>query len=106
MSVWHSQKTGAVTDSLGVNPDVGLSNEEAAQRLAKGGPNRLVVEQEIRFLAILKEEVTEPMILLLFGVGILYGILDPNITDALTILFVVTVLVLLKFGTNTALKTQ
>ena len=96
MSKWHSQETKEVANSLGVNPEVGLTNEEAAQRLAKAGPNKLVEEREIRFLAILKEEVTEPMILLLLTIGVLYGILDPNVADALTIIAVVTILVLVE----------
>ena len=96
MSKWHSQEAKEVVSSLGVNPDVGLTDEEAAQRLAKVGPNRLVEEGEIRFLAILKEEITEPMILLLLAVGVLYGILDPNLADALTIIAVVTILVLVE----------
>ena len=51
-------------------------------------------EREIRFLAILREEVTEPMILLLLAIGVLYGVINRgNLTDSLTIIFVVTVLV-------------
>jgi Ca2+-transporting ATPase len=96
MTKWHSQQASEVVGSLGVNPDVGLTNEEAAQRLAKFGPNKLVEEREIRFLAILKEEITEPMILLLLVVGVLYGILDPNLADALTIIAVITILVLVE----------
>lgn len=94
MSTWHTKEAKEVAGSLGVNPDVGLSDSEAAQRLAKVGPNKLVEEHEIRFLAILKEELQEPMILLLLVIGVLYGILDPNIIDALTIIVVVTILVL------------
>jgi Ca2+-transporting ATPase len=96
MSRWHAEEAKEVADSLGVNPDVGLSDSEAAQRLAKAGPNKLVEEREVRFLAILKEEVTEPMILLLLVIGVLYGILDPNLADALTIIAVVTILVLVE----------
>ena len=96
MSRWHSQDTKEVTSLLGVNPQEGLTDEEAAQRLTKFGPNKLVEEREIHFLAILKEEVTEPMILLLLAIGVLYAILDPNIIDALTIIIIVTILVLVE----------
>src|SRR3990170_5844878 len=96
MSQWHSKEANEATRSLDVNVETGLTNEEAAQRLAKIGLNRLVEGREIRFLAILREEVTEPMILLLLAVGVLYGILDPNIADALTIIAVVTILVLVE----------
>jgi Ca2+-transporting ATPase len=96
MSQWHSKEAEEVVRSLGVNAETGLTNEQAAQRLAKVGLNKLVEEKEIRFLAILREEITEPMILLLLAVGVLYGILDPNIADALTIIAVVTILVLVE----------
>jgi Ca2+-transporting ATPase len=96
MSQWHSKNANEATRSLDVDAETGLTNEEASQRLAKTGPNKLVEQREIRFLAILREEVTEPMILLLLIVGVLYGILDPNIADALTIITVVTILVLVE----------
>jgi Ca2+-transporting ATPase len=96
MSQWHSKEAKEAPRSLGVNAETGLTNEEAAQRLAKYGPNKLVEQREIRFLGILKEEITEPMILLLLAVGVLYGILDPNIADALTIIAVITILVLVE----------
>ncbi len=75
--------------------ETGLTAEEAQSRLAKYGENKLVEEREIRFLAILREEITEPMILLLLAIGVLYGFINKgNLTDSLTIIFVVTVLVL------------
>ncbi len=77
------------------NSETGLTTQEAATRLSKFGLNTLVEEQEIRFLAILREEITEPMILLLLAIGILYGVINNgNLTDSLTIIAVVTVLVL------------
>ena len=96
MSMWHSEEIKEVTSSLDVNPELGLTDEEAAHRLEKVGPNKLVAEQEIHFLSILKEEVTEPMILLLLSIGVLYGVLDPNIVDALAIIVIVTILVLVE----------
>ena len=50
-------------------------------------------EKEICFLGILREEITEPMILLLIAVGVLYSILG-SLTDALTIIGIIIVLVL------------
>ena len=96
MNAWHTKEAKEAAGALGVNPDFGLSASEAARRLAKNGPNKLVEEHEIRFLAILKEEVQEPMIILLLVIGVLYGILDPNIADALTIIAVVTILVIVE----------
>lgn len=96
MSTWHAQNAKQVIDALEVNPDVGLTNSEATKRLARVGPNKLMEEDRIHFLAILKEEITEPMIILLLIIGVLYGILDPNLLDAITIIVVVTVLVLVE----------
>jgi Ca2+-transporting ATPase len=81
--------------SSGVNPETGLTDKEAAQRLATYGMNRFVEETEIRFLDILKEEITEPMILLLMFVGVIYSILG-SFTDALTIITVIIILVLVE----------
>jgi P-type Ca2+ transporter type 2C len=71
----------------------GLSGSEAAKRLGKYGPNRLFEPTKIKFWAIFKEEVTEPMILLLFTVGFFYSIWG-KLEDAITIVFVISVLVL------------
>jgi Ca2+-transporting ATPase len=57
------------------------------------GKNTLVQQRQIRFLSILREEVTEPMILLLIAVGVLYSILG-SLTDALTIIVIIIILVL------------
>jgi len=95
MSQSHSRELQDIIQSSGVNPETGLTDQEAAQRLTKYGPNRLVEEREIHFLAILKEEITEPMILLLIVVGVLYSILG-NLTDALTIIAIIVVLVLVE----------
>ncbi len=93
MSQWHSQETQELISQLGVNPQNGLTEQEASQRLNKYGKNSLVQAREIRFLSIFREEVTEPMILLLIAVGVLYSLLG-TLTDAVTILAIIIVLVL------------
>ncbi|MCW4024619.1 MAG: cation-transporting P-type ATPase [Candidatus Bathyarchaeota archaeon] len=93
MSQGHSQNIQDVIQGQSVNPDVGLSNEEAALRLKKYGKNSLLQEEHVQFLDIFKEEVTEPMILLLIAIGVLYSILG-GLTDALTIISIIIVLVL------------
>jgi Ca2+-transporting ATPase len=93
----HSKKKTDILESINTNPASGLTSEEAAVRLSKYGSNKLVEETEIKFLSILWEEVREPMILLLLTIGVLYGIVNQgNLTDSLTILAVVTVLVLVE----------
>ena len=95
MSQWHSRELQELIQSSGVNPETGLTDQEAAQRLSTYGKNRLVEETEIRFLAILKEEIAEPMIILLIAVGVLYSVLG-SLTDSLTIIAIITVLVLVE----------
>jgi Ca2+-transporting ATPase len=79
--------------ALGSSAEKGLTEQEAAARLHRYGENRLVEEQQIRFLGILQEEMTEPMILLLIAVGVLYSFLG-SLTDAATIIVIIVVLVL------------
>jgi P-type Ca2+ transporter type 2C len=93
MSQSHSKDPQELVRSLGVNPERGLTDQEAAARLDKYGKNNLVEAREIRFLGILREEITEPMILLLIAVGVLYSILG-SLTDALTIIVIIIILVL------------
>jgi Ca2+-transporting ATPase len=72
----------------------GLSQAEAERRLREVGPNQLTKPYTISFLGIAKEEVVEPMILLLLIVGVLYTIFEwPHVEDAVTIFSVIFVLV-------------
>jgi P-type Ca2+ transporter type 2C len=73
----------------------GLSQAEAEKRLAQVGPNRTVEPQRLSFLGIAKEEITEPMILLLLFVGVVYTVFG-SLQDALTIFSVIFVLVLVE----------
>ena len=93
MSRPYSEKPEELVQSLGVDPAKGLTDQEAAARLNQVGKNTLVEEREIRFLGILREEITEPMILLLIAVGVLYSILG-SLTDSLTIIVIIIILVL------------
>jgi Ca2+-transporting ATPase len=72
----------------------GLSKAEAEKRLLEVGPNQLTKPYTISFLGIAKEEVVEPMILLLLVVGVLYTVFEwPRVEDAVTIFSVIFVLV-------------
>ncbi len=98
MSQWHSKQTQELIDESEVNPNKGLTDEEVAKRLNQYGKNSLVEEHQIRFLEIFKEEVTEPMILLLLAIGVLYSVLGfvtgSGFTDAITIIVIIVLLVL------------
>jgi P-type Ca2+ transporter type 2C len=73
----------------------GLSDLEAKRRLGEFGPNRLAKPYQVKFLAILKEEITEPMILLLLSVGVIYSLWG-KLEDALTIFSIITILTLVE----------
>jgi len=70
----------------------GLSEIEAQKRLAQFGLNKIFIPKEISFWSIAKEEVTEPMILLLLVVGFFYTLWG-KLEDALTIFIVILLLV-------------
>jgi Ca2+-transporting ATPase len=98
MSQWHSKQTQELIDESEVNPEKGLTDEEAAKRLNEYGKNSLVEEHQVRFLEIFREEVTEPMILLLLAIGVLYTVLGfvtgDGFLDAITIITIIVLLVL------------
>ena len=71
----------------------GLTAEEARQRLQQFGPNQIFQPSRISFLGIAKHEVTEPMILLLLVVGVVYSLWG-KLADAITIFAVIFLLVL------------
>jgi Ca2+-transporting ATPase len=95
MSQRPSKKVQDTLQRRGKSLEKGLTSLEAADRLAAQGQNTLVEENQIRFLGLLREEVTEPMILLLIAVGVLYSIWG-TLTDALTIITIITLLVLVE----------
>lgn len=70
----------------------GLTEAQARARLAQSGPNTMFRASPVRFLAIAREEVTEPMILLLLGVGVLYSVWG-SLADAATIFAIIATLV-------------
>jgi P-type Ca2+ transporter type 2C len=97
MSQEHSKNIQEILSEKGANPDAGLSDQEAALRLNKYGKNSLAEEHQVSFLDIFKEEVTEPMIILLLIIGVVYSVLGflskEGFTDALTIIIIIIVLV-------------
>ncbi len=72
--------------------ETGLTGQEAARRLREQGPNVIAAAEEISVLRIAVKEITEPMILLLLGVGVLYSLWG-GIEDAITIFVIITLLV-------------
>ncbi|MEU4372909.1 cation-translocating P-type ATPase [Pseudonocardia alni] len=70
----HAATGAAVVDGLGTDALRGLTGAEAAARRGRHGPNRWVVPRRVTFLRVLADEVTEPMMLLLAAIAVLYGV--------------------------------
>ena len=98
MSQPHTRQPQDVASALGSNPERGLTGQEAAVRLNRYGKNSLVEEREIHFLGILREEIKEPMILLLLAIGVVYSVLGvvtgDGLADAAAIIVIIVILVL------------
>ena len=75
----------------GVDAAAGLSTTAQA-RLARGGTNRVVEQERESLWASILEEIREPMILLLLGTGVLFGLWS-NLGDALIIFAIIAVVV-------------
>jgi P-type Ca2+ transporter type 2C len=70
-TVWHVLGREDVTRELQVEPDRGLTSDEAAERLARYGPNRFAeAKSESRWHAFLRQ-YQDPMQLVLLGAGII-----------------------------------
>ena len=50
--------------SLNTEPGTGLSRAEAKKRLDQFGANRLTIQRAVSFWGVFKEEIEEPMIVL------------------------------------------
>ena len=70
----------------------GLTSGRARENLLQFGPNRISRPEELSFFSIAKHEVTEPMILLLLFVGVVYSIWG-GLFDAVTIFVIIALLV-------------
>ncbi|MEU8493387.1 cation-translocating P-type ATPase [Pseudonocardia alni] len=96
----HATTGAAVVDGLGTDALRGLTGAEAAARRGRHGPNRWVVPRRVTFLRVLADEVTEPMMLLLAAIAVLYGVwgrLDDTVAVVVIIAAVVGVEVFAEF---------
>jgi Ca2+-transporting ATPase len=71
----------------------GLTESEAEEILARTGPNEIFKPTPVNFFAIARHEITEPMILLLLFVGVVYTVLGRELYDAVTIFIIIALLV-------------
>ncbi|MGQ5525132.1 HAD-IC family P-type ATPase [Chitinimonas sp. PSY-7] len=69
MSDWHALQATQVTELLKVDPDKGLDDHDASERLRTHGPNRLNCRSERSPLLRFATQILQPMILVLITAG-------------------------------------
>ncbi len=84
---WHSLSHEAVFAALSSSPE-GLSDSEAARRLLRDGPNALKGRPPKSILTMLREQLSDPMVLILIGAALLSAFL-PEWAEAAVIAVIV-----------------
>lgn len=85
MAAAHALPAADVAAALHVDPETGLSDRAAAERLAAMGPNVLVARSSPTLLRLLWGALTEPFVLLLLVAGLL-AIAVGEVRDGLLVL--------------------
>lgn len=88
-AAWYAVSAEEAALHLLTDPTRGLSNAEAARRLARYGRNEVTPEEKEHWWKEIAEALTEPLVLLLITVGVLYAIFG-RLEDAITIFVVIT----------------
>lgn len=86
---WHAQELAEVFRELGTSEE-GLGDAEAAARLKKYGRNELRAKPPKTILQMLKEQLVDPMILILIGAALFSAVLQ-EWTEAAVIFTIVVV---------------
>jgi Ca2+-transporting ATPase len=86
---WHSLPAEEVLSKLGVDPAVGLSEEEAKRRLEQYGRNELREEPRPGFLQRLLNQFKDTVILVLIGAAVISGVMGEWAEAGAIILIVV-----------------
>ena len=94
---WHQVSASEATRRLDVNPETGLSSDEAALRQQHYGPNRLRETPPRSRWLLLADQFKGVLILVLIGAAVLAAIIG-DLTDAIVILIVVLINAFLGFS--------
>ena len=86
---WHAQQTKEVYSALQTSVE-GLSDAEAAERLRTNGRNELRSKPKKTILQMLKEQIVDPMVLILLGAAVFSAVLK-EWTEAAVIFIIVVV---------------
>ena len=92
---WHTKTAGEVLRHWS-SSETGLVEAEAAERLKTHGPNELTERRGKGPLAMLRDQFTETMVLILMAAGVISGFLGKG-TETAAILFIVVLFAVLGF---------
>ncbi|MDY0106398.1 MAG: HAD-IC family P-type ATPase, partial [Giesbergeria sp.] len=95
-SDWHLQDTGTLAQQHAVNPDHGLSTDEAERRAAQHGANELTSTQARSWPGLLADQFKDFMVLVLLGAAVVAGLVG-ELTDTIVILVIVVLNALIGF---------
>lgn len=95
LTLWHTRSAAETEQTLATGP-AGLSEEDAAARLAQYGPNEVEAEQETPWWRLLLHQFTDPLIYILLVAALITLILR-DYTDTGVILAVVLLNALIGF---------
>ncbi len=87
---WHSMGGGVVADELAVSASTGLSDDQAASRLAAHSPNTLPQPLRRRRGMLLVDQVRNPLIVMLMGAAGIAGLVG-DYKDASVIVAVIVI---------------
>lgn len=85
---WHTRSATEAVTLLATDPERGLSSEAARERLQRVGRNEIAAAEREPWWKEVGEALTEPLVLLLIAVGVLYALLG-ELGDAITIFLVI-----------------
>ncbi|MBB6669305.1 cation-translocating P-type ATPase [Cohnella nanjingensis] len=100
---WHTISREQTIQTLKSNVDIGLSDDEVKRRREIAGPNQLATPPGKPWWKEIKEELTEPMILLLILVAVVYGFLG-ELRDAITIIVIIIAVLAIEMGNESRAK--
>lgn len=72
---WHAHSAEATAHQLQVDPGTGLSDDEAASRFAKHGPNQLTQAPGRPAWRRFAEQILQPLVLVLIAAGVITAVL-------------------------------
>ena len=97
MAAWYAQDAASVASELNTDIEQGLSQNEAQSRLDQYGPNELEDKGMKSPWAILAEQFTDAMVLLLIAAAVVSGLIG-EVQDTIVIVAIVVLNAILGFS--------